>query len=159
VLPLTNLSGDRAQEFFADGMTEAIIHDLAQISALRVISRTSAMQFKDTRKMLPEIAQALHVDAVVEGSVLRSGNRVRITAELIEAATERRLLSKTYDKDIGDILDLQNEVARSIAAEIQAKVTPEEQKSLTRNRAVKPEAYEAYLKGRYFLNNLTEESL
>jgi serine/threonine protein kinase/tetratricopeptide (TPR) repeat protein len=159
VLPLKNLSGDPAQEFFAEGITEAVINDLAQISALRVISHTSSMHFKGTNKLLPEIAKELQVDAIVEGSILRSGNRVRVTAELIDAATERHLLNKTYEHSIGDILDLQNEIARSIASEIQAKVTPQEQGSLVRSRAVNPAAYEAYLKGRYFLNNLTDESL
>ncbi len=159
VLPLINLSGDPTQEFFADGMTEALISDLAQIEALRVISRTSVMQFKDTKKPLPEIAHQLRVDAIVEGSVLRSGNRVRITAELIEAATDRHLLTRTYERNMGDVLDLQNEIAQAVAGEIQAKLTPQEKGRLARSRKVDPDAYVAYLEGEHWVDNLTEESL
>jgi serine/threonine protein kinase/tetratricopeptide (TPR) repeat protein len=159
VLPLANLSGDAAQEYFADGMTDALINDLAQIGTLRVISRTSVMQFKGTTKLLPEIARQLRVDAVVEGSMLRSGNRVRITAELIQASTDRHLWAATYERDMGDVLDLQNEVALAIVREIQAKLTPEEQGRLSRSRAVNPVAYEAYLKGRISWEKYTEEGL
>ena len=159
VLPLANLSGDPAEDYFADGMTEALTADLAQIAALRVISRTSVIQYKGTKRPLPEIARQLKVDAVVLGSVLRSGTRVRITAELILASTDRHLWARTYERDLGDILDLQNEVARAIAAEIRAKVTPQEQARLTRNRTVNPDAYEAYLKGRHYWNQFTPEPL
>jgi serine/threonine protein kinase/tetratricopeptide (TPR) repeat protein len=159
VLPLANLSGDPGQEFFADGMTDAIIADLAQIEALNVISRTSVMRFKDPKTSLPEIARQLHVDAIVEGTVLRSGDRIRITAELIDATNDRHLFSKKYEKPMGDVFDLQNEIAQAIASEIQAMVTPEERGRLTRNRKVNPEAYIAYLHGRQYLDNVTEESL
>jgi TolB-like protein/DNA-binding winged helix-turn-helix (wHTH) protein/Tfp pilus assembly protein PilF len=159
VLPLDNLSGDPGQEYFADGMTEALTADLAQIGALRVISRTSVMRYKNTKKPLPEIARELKVDAVVLGSVLRSSQRVRITAELIHASTDRHLWAGTYERSWDDILDLENLVARAIAGEIQAKVTPQEQGRLARNRAVNHDAYEAYLKGRYYGNQYTEDSL
>ena len=159
VLPLVNLSGDPNQDYFADGMTEALTADLAQIGALRVISRTSVMQYKGTKKSLPEIAQQLKTDVIVLGSVLRSGRRVRVTAELVQASTDRHLWAKTYERDLGDILDLQNEVAQAIADEIQAKITPHEQGRLARRRKVNPDAYEAYLKGRFFVNPFTEEAL
>jgi TolB-like protein/Flp pilus assembly protein TadD len=159
VLPLTNLSGDAAQEYFAEGMTDALTNDLAQIGALRVISRYSAMQFKGTKKALPQIAQQLNVDAVVGGSVLRSGNRVRITAELIQASTDRHLWAGTYERNLGDILDLQNEVALAIVREIQTKLTPREQGRLARNRTVNPAAYEAYLRGRIYWDTYSAESL
>jgi len=147
VLPLANLSGDPAQEYFADGMTEALISNLAQIGALRVISRTSVMQFKGTRKALPEIARELKVDAVLEGSVLRAGNRVRITAQLIEGATDRHLWAQNYEGDLTDVLALQGEVARAAASQIQVRLTPQEQTRLAKARPVKPEAYEYYLRG------------
>lgn len=159
VLPLANLSGDPEQEYFADGMTEALTADLAQIGALRVISRTSVMRYKNTKRPLPEIARELKVDAVVSGSVLRSNQRVRITAELIYAPTDRHLWARTYERNLDNILDLQNEVVRAIAGEIRAKVTPQEQGRLARNRAVNRDAYEAYLKGRYYGNQFTEDSL
>jgi len=159
VLPLENLSGDPAQEYFADGMTEALTADLAQIGALRVIARASVMQYKGTKTPLPEIAQRLNVDAVVSGTVLRSGQRVRITAALIRPATGQQLWAKTYEQNLGDILDLQNEVARAIAGEIHAKVTPQEQLRLARVHEVNPGAYEAYLKGRYYWHQFTEEAL
>jgi TolB-like protein/Tfp pilus assembly protein PilF len=159
VLPLVNLSGDPAQEFFADGMTEALTADLAQVGALRVISRTTVMQYKGTKKSLPEIAQLLKTDVIVMGSVFRSGRRVRVTAELVQASTDRHLWAETYERDLGDILDLQNEVARAIANAIQAKLTPHEQVRLARRRMVNADAYEAYLKGRFFVNQFTEEAL
>lgn len=159
VLPLENLSGDPAQEYFADGMTEALTADLAQIGALRVISRASVMQFKGGKTPLPEIARRLKVDAVVSGGVLRSGQRVRITAELIHASTDRHLWARTYERNLGDVLDLQNEVARAIANEVQARVTPAEKGRLARSRAVNPNAYEAYLKGRHHWNEYTEAAL
>ncbi|MGH7595064.1 MAG: protein kinase domain-containing protein [bacterium] len=159
VLPLDNLSGDPEQEYFADGMTEALITDLAQISALKVISRTSVMQYKGAKKPLPEIAKELNVDAVVEGSVQRFGDRVKITAQLIEAVTDRHLWAKSYERELRDILALQNEVARAVADEIKVKLTPQEQARLTSTRQVNPEAHEAYLKGRYYWNKRTEEGL
>ena len=155
VLPLENLSGDPAQEYFADGMTEALTADLAQIGALKVIARASVMQYKGTKQPLAQIAERLKVEAVVSGSVLRSGDRVRITAALIRAATGQQLWAKTYERSLGDILDLQNEVARAIAGEVQAKVTAREQRRLARNRPVNAGAYDAYLKGRYYYNRFT----
>ena len=159
VLPLTNLSRDPEQEYFADGMTEALIADLAKIRALRVISRTSVMRYKATDKSLPEIAEELNVDAVVEGSVLRAGQQVRITAQLIHAATDTHLWAESYERDLQDVLLLQSEVARTIAREIQVAVTPEEKKRLASARPVNPEAHEAYLKGRFHWYKLTRESL
>jgi TolB-like protein/DNA-binding winged helix-turn-helix (wHTH) protein/Tfp pilus assembly protein PilF len=155
VLPLENLSGDPAQEFFADGMTDALITDLAKIGSLTVISRTSAMQYKATKKVLPQVAQELHVDAIVEGTVVRSGKRVRVDAQLIHAATDRHVWANSYERDQSDIVALQNDVARAIADEIQIKLTPQEQLRLSRARAVNPEAYEEYLQGRYLLNKQT----
>ena len=151
VLPLANLSGDPAQEYFADGMTEELITNLGKISALRVISRTSVMRYKKTEKPLPQIAKELNVDAVIEGSVLRAGNRVRITAQLIQASTDRHLWAETYDRDLRDILALQSEVARAIASEIKVKLTPQEQTRLASARPVNPEVYELWLKGRRHL--------
>ena len=159
VLPLENLSGDPSQEYFADGMTEALITDLGKIGELRVISRTSAMHYKGTRKTLPEIARELDVDAVIEGAVLRSGDRVRITAQLVQAASERHLWAESYERDLRDVLALQDEVARSIANEIKIKLTPQEQARLASGRAVDPEAHEAYLRGRYEWNKWPEEGL
>ena len=155
VLPLENLSGDPAQEYFADGMTEALTADLAQIGALRVIARASVMQYKGTKQPLAQIAQRLNMEAVVSGSVLRSGNRVRITAALIRAATGQQLWAKTYERNLGDVLDLENEVARAIAGEVQAKITAQEHIRLARNRSVNADAYDAYLKGRYYYNRFT----
>ncbi len=150
VLPLANLSRDPDQEYFADGMTETLIAELAQIRALRVISRTSAMHFKGTTKTLPEIARELKVDGIVEGSVTRAGDRVRITAQLIHAASDRHLWAHSYERDVRDVLGLQSEVARAIAEEIQVKLTPEERALLARARPVNVEAQEAYLRGRYY---------
>jgi len=159
VLPLKNLSGDPEQEYFADAITEAVITDLAQISALRVVSRTSIMRYKATNKPLPEIGQELHVDAVVEGSVLRSGDRVRITAELVDAASDTHLWTRSYERDLRDVLVLQSEVARAIAAEIQVKITPQERTRLGTTRVVDPGAHEAYIKGRFYWNKRTEDGL
>jgi eukaryotic-like serine/threonine-protein kinase len=147
VLPLANLSGDPAQEYFSDGMTEELITNLSKISALKVISRTSVMQFKGTRKPIREIAQALGVDGIVEGSVLRAGDRVRITAQLISAATDTHLWAESYERDMRDVLALQGEVARAVAGEVKAALTPQEQARLASARPVNPEAYDAYLKG------------
>ena len=135
VPPLTNLSRDPEQDYFTDGMTEALITDLAQIGALRVISRTSAMRYKGTDKPLPQIARELNVDALVEGSVLRAGDRVRISAQLIHAATDQHLWAKSYERDLRDVLALQAEVARAVAGEVQIKLTPQEQARLTRSLA------------------------
>jgi len=159
VLPLANLSADPEQEYFADGMTEQLTTDLGQISALRVISRTSAMHYKGTNKTLPEIARELHVDAIVEGSVERSGDQVRITAQLIEAATDRHLWAKTYDSDVRGVLPLQSEVAQAIAKEVRIKLTPQEQSNLANTRPVDPEAHEAYLRGRFYVYKRTEKDL
>ena len=149
VLPLENLSGDPQQEYFADGMTEALITSLAKISALKVISRTSVMQYKGTQKPLPEIARELNVDAVVEGSVVASGDQVRITAQLIQARNDQHLWAESYQRSLRDILALQDEVARTIAREIRVNVTPLEQTRLTSARAINPQAHEAYLRGLY----------
>jgi adenylate cyclase len=158
VLPLENLSGDPSQEYFADGMTDELITDLATISALRVISRTSVMQFKgEHRKPLPEIARALDVDAVVEGSVLRIGNRVRITAQLIDAPADKHLWAKSYERDSRDVLALQDEIASSIAREVNVQLTPPEQTRLANAHAVNPEAHEAVLEGFFYLNKRTED--
>jgi len=159
VLPLANLSGEPGQEYFADGMTEALTADLAQIRALRVVSRTSVMRYKGVSRPLPEIARELRVDALVEGSVMRSGDRVRITAQLIEAATDMHLWAKSYERDLSDILALQSEVARAIAQEIRIKITPQEEERLTKTRRVDPAAYESYLKGRHYWNKRNAESL
>jgi TolB-like protein/Flp pilus assembly protein TadD/predicted Ser/Thr protein kinase len=158
VLPLENLSRDAAQEYLADGMTEALITDLAQIGSLRVISRTSAMRYKGTKKSLPEIARELDVDGVVEGSVLRAGNRIRITAQLIHATTDRHLWARSYERDFKDVLALQDEVAQAIASQIQARLTSDEQARLSRARPVNPEAHEAFLKGRYEWYRWTPEN-
>jgi TolB-like protein/DNA-binding winged helix-turn-helix (wHTH) protein/Flp pilus assembly protein TadD len=148
VLPLENLSGDPDQEYFADGMTEALITDLGKISALRVISRTSVMRYKGTKKSIPEIARELNVNAVMEGSVMRSGDRVRITAQLIQAIPEKHLWSESFERDLRDVLALQGEVAQAIAHEVKAKLTPQEQARLTRTRPINPQAYREYLEGR-----------
>ena len=153
VLPLENLSGDPSQEYFADGMTDELITDLAKVGALRVISRTSVMRYKGTKKSLPEIARELNVDGIVEGSVLRSGNRVRITAQLLHAPTDRHLWAETYERDLGNVLKLQSEVAQTIAQQVRVQLTPQQQARLRSSPAVNPEAYEAYLRGRYFLSN------
>ncbi len=155
VLPLDNLSGDPEQDYFVDGMTEASIANLAKISALKVISRTSAMRYQGSDKPLPDIARELGVDAVIEGSAMRVGDRVRITAQLIEAATDQHLWAESYERDLTDILALQGEVARTIAEEIQVKLTSLEDAFLASDRPVNPEAHEAYLRGRHFLERAT----
>ena len=159
VLPLESLSGDASQEYFADGMTDELIATLGQISALRVISRTSVMPYKRARKLLPEIARELNVDAVVEGTVMRSNGQVRITAQLIDARDDRHLWSETYQGNLRDTLTLQHNVARAIASQIQVNVNPREQATLKAAHAVDPDAYEAYLKGRYFWNKRTADGL
>lgn len=149
VLPLENLSGDPAQEYLADGMTDALIGDLAKIASLRVISRTSAMHYKGANKPLPEIATELNVDAVVEGAMQRSGDRVSIRARLIHAGTERQLWAESYERDFRDALAMQTEIARAIALEVQAKLTPAERARLTNNVAINRKALDDYLQGRY----------
>ena len=149
VLPLENLSPNAEEEYFADGMTDTLITTLAQIGVLRVISRTSVMRYKGARKPLPEIARELNVDAVLEGTVVRSGNRVRITAQLIHSATDTHLWAKSYESDLRDVLTLQSDVASSIAQEIQIQLTPQEKARLAGTGPVDPEAYEAFLKGRH----------
>ena len=159
VLPLANLSGDPFQEYFADGMTDELISDLSQISALRVISRTSVMQYKNAKRSLGDIGRELNVDAVVEGSVERSGTRVRVRAQLIRASTDTHLWAKNYERDLGDVLSLQAEVAAAIADEIRIKLLPAEKTRLASARAVKPEAYEAYLRGLYHIHKRTRTDL
>ena len=159
VLPLASLSSDPSQDYFADGMTDELITDLGQISALRVISRTSAMTYKGVSKPLPQIARELDVEAVVEGSVLRSGDRVRITAQLIQVPDERHMWAQSYEGNLRDALTLQNSVARAIAEQIQATLNRQEEAALKNSDAVDPEAYEAYLKGRYFWNKRTGDGL
>lgn len=160
VLPLDNFSGDPTQEYFVDGMTDELTTDLATISALRVISRGSVMQFKGAhRPPTPEIAKALNVDAVVEGSVMRVGDKVRITAQLIDARADRHLWAHTYERDSRDVLALQDELASAIAKEINVQLTPNEQARLTSAPVVNPEAHDAYLKGRYFFSRPNDENL
>ena len=159
VLPFESLSNDASQDYFADGMTDELISDLGQISALRVISRTSVMSYKRARKPLPQIARELNVDAVVEGTVLRSGNEVRITAQLIEASADKHLWSQSYEGELRDTLALQSDVARAIADQIRINLTPQEQAALKKVRVVDPESFQSYLKGRYFWNKRTAEAL
>jgi serine/threonine protein kinase/Flp pilus assembly protein TadD len=159
VLPFENRSGDPAQEFFADGMTDALIADLAQIAALRVISRTSAMRFKGTHPPLSEIARELRVDGVVEGSALRAGDRVRITVQLVDVASDRSMWARSYDRGLTDILALQSEVTRAIADEIRIQVTPDERARLGNRSTVDPAAHVAYLQGLFLWNRFTRESV
>lgn len=159
VLPLENLSGDPDQDYFADGMTEALISNLGKISALRVVSRTSVMQYKKSPKPLEQIARELNLDAAIEGSVTRSGSRVRITARLIRARTDTQLWSQTYERDLRDALDLQGDVAQRVAEAIRVKLTPEEHARIAESRPVRPEAFDAYLLGRRSWEERTEESL
>jgi TolB-like protein/Tfp pilus assembly protein PilF len=152
VLPLKNLSGDPSQEYLADGMTEALIGRLSNIHDLRVISRTSAMHFKDTQLSVPEIAKTLRVDALVEGSVIREGTRIRVTAQLISGTTDEHFWSETYDRELRDALALESEVAQSIARKVEITVTGEERARLVAARHVAPEVYESYLKGQFALD-------
>jgi len=151
VLPLENLSRDPDQEYFADGMTEALTTELAQISSLKVISHTSVLQYKGTKKPLPQIAQELSVDAVIEGAVQRSGDKVEITVQLIQAPSDRHLWAKSYERGLPDVLELQREVTHSITDEIRAKLTSPEERRLLSARTINPEAYEDYLKGHFLL--------
>ncbi len=158
VLPLENLSGDPEQEFFADGMTDALITDLSKISALKVISRTSSMRYKtEGRPPLPEIAQQLGVDAVIEGSVLRVGDRIRITAQLIEAETDQHLWAESYERELSDVLRLQSEVAQAIAREIRVELAPQDKARLASSKTVDPEVYRLYLLGRHHSKTFTQE--
>jgi len=159
VLPLQNLSGDPTQEYLADGMTEELIGRLANIHGLRVISRTSAMHFKNTQLSVPEIAKTLGVDAIVEGSVIREGNQVRVHAQLIRGTSDEHIWAGEYQREYGSLLTLQDEVARSIAGRIEISLTPEERQTLASTRPVDPEAHEDYLKGRYYFNQRTQEAM
>jgi TolB-like protein/Tfp pilus assembly protein PilF len=152
VLPLKNLSGDPAQEYLADGMTDALISRLSAIHDLRVISRTSVMRFKNPQMPLPEIAKTLHVDALVEGSIMRDGNRIRVTAQLIRGATDEHFWSETYDRELEDALALQSDLAQSIAEKVEVTVTGEEHNRLATARQVAPDVYESYSKGEFALN-------
>jgi serine/threonine-protein kinase len=158
VLPLENLSGDPEQEYFADGMTDALTTDLSKIASLRMISRQTAMQYKGSKKPLKEIARELRVDAIVGGSVAREAGRVRVTAQLIDAATDRNLWAESYEREIASILALQGEVARAIAGQVRVTLRPEEETRLAHGRQVNPETYEAYLKGLFWLNKGTPEA-
>jgi TolB-like protein/DNA-binding winged helix-turn-helix (wHTH) protein/Tfp pilus assembly protein PilF len=159
VLPLKNLSGDPAQEYLADGMTEELIGRLTGIHDLRVISRTSSMQFKDSKLSVPEIAKALNVDAVVEGSVMREGDRIRVHAQLIRGATDEHFWSAIYDRDLRDVLTLQSDVAQAISEKVQVTVNGKEHERLVAARQVSPDAYQAYLKGRYYWNKRTGDGM
>ncbi len=159
VLPLNNLSGDPTQDYFADGMTEALIGNLAPISALRVVSRTSVMRFKGTRTSLSEIARELKVDAVVEGSVQRTRDRVRISVQLIHAPTDTHLWAREYERELTDTLKLQGEVARAVADEIRIQVTAEERARMASAGTVDPTAHQEFLLGQHYLWKLTEEDL
>jgi|ERR1017187_4499807 TolB-like protein/DNA-binding winged helix-turn-helix (wHTH) protein/Tfp pilus assembly protein PilF len=159
VLPLDSLSHDPDQEYFADGMTDALLTDLGRIKALRVISRQSIIRYKGSRKPLPEIARELNVDAIVEGTVQRSGDKVRITAQLLQGKTDRHLWAESYERDFRDVLSLQGEVAQDIAQKIEVRLSPEETHRITAARAVNPEAYEAYLKGRFQYYSISKQGL
>ena len=153
VLPLRNLSGDAAQEYFADGMTEQLITELSRIHALKVISRTSVMQYKSTKEHLPQIARELGVDAIVEGSVSREGDQVRITVQLLDGPNDRHIWGEDYQRELRGILTLQREMAQAITQQIRIQLTPQQQARVSSGRAVNPEAYEAYLRGRFYLTN------
>jgi len=159
VLPLENVSNDASQDYFADGMTDELISDLGQIGALRVISRTSVMTYKHAHKALPQIARELSVDAIVEGAVRRSGDRVRITAELIDGSADLHLWSGSYEGQLRDTLALQSKVAKAIAEQIQISLNPREQAALKGGTIVRPDAYVSYLKGRYFWNKRSTQGL
>jgi len=156
VLPLNSLSNDQEQDYFTEGMTEALITELGNISALRVISHQSVMQYKGTNKSVPQIARELNVEAIVEGSIIRAGDQVRITVQLIDGRTDRHLWAHSYQREMRGILSLQNDVAKAIASEVRVKLTPQEEKLLASARPVNPEAHEAYLKGLYYVNRWPE---
>lgn len=159
VLPLASMSADEEQEYVADGMTEALITELAQIRALRVISRTSVMRFKETTQSIPEVAAVLGVNTIIEGSVVQAGNRVRVTAQLIDAKNDEHLWAQSYERDISDVLALQSEVARAIANEVRVELTPDEAERLTSSGPVDPRAYDLYLRGRYHWYRRTSAEL
>jgi TolB-like protein/Flp pilus assembly protein TadD len=159
VLPLQNLSGDPSQDYFADGLTEELIGMLSKIHGLRVISRTSAMHFKNTQLSVPEIAKMLGVDAIVEGSIVREGRQVRVHAQLIRAATDEHIWAEEYQRQYGSLLEVEEEVSRSIADQIEVSLTPEDGAHLASTHPVDPEAHENYLKGRYYFNQRTESAL
>jgi TolB-like protein/Flp pilus assembly protein TadD len=159
VLPLANLMNDPEQDYFVDGMHEALITELSKIRALKVISRTSAVRYRNTEKSVPEIALELGVDAIVEGSVLRAGNTVRVTAQLIEARSDHHLWADNFDRELSDILALHSDLARAIVGEISVAVTPEEESRFANSASVNPEVYELYLKGRYLCGNLMTEEM
>jgi TolB-like protein/DNA-binding winged helix-turn-helix (wHTH) protein/lipopolysaccharide biosynthesis regulator YciM len=159
VLPFENLSSNASEQYFADAMTDALITNLSQVGSLKVTSHTSVAQFKESHPSLSQIAQQLHVDSVIEGTIVRDGNRVRITAQLIDAGSDRHLWAKRYDRDFKDILSIQADVATQIASEVQANLTPSEKDRLSQARTVNEEAYEAYLKARYFYQKEDEGNL
>jgi len=159
VLPLENIAATPGQEYLADGMTDELIASLAKVRSLRITSRTSSMEYKGTRKPLSEIARELNVDAVVEGTVQRSGGNVRITAELVQTSSDRALWAETYENQVGDILALEQQVANAIVRQIQIELTPQEQQALTATQSISPEAYEDYLKGKYYWNRRSEAGL
>jgi TolB-like protein/DNA-binding winged helix-turn-helix (wHTH) protein/Tfp pilus assembly protein PilF len=156
VLSLTNLSGDPSQDYLADGITEAITTDLAKFHSLHVVSRTSAMQYNGRKKPLPEIARELHVDAIVEGGMMRSGAHVRVTAQLTRAANDEQIWAESYEREVRDLLALQNDVARDIAEHVQAQITAQDRERLSTARPLNPAAHEEYVKGRFFWNKRTE---
>jgi TolB-like protein/DNA-binding winged helix-turn-helix (wHTH) protein/Flp pilus assembly protein TadD len=156
VLSLTNLSGDPSQDYLADGITEAITTDLAKFHSLRVVSRTSAMQYNSRKKPLPEIARELHVDAIVEGGMMRSGAHVRVTAQLTRAANDEQIWAESYEREVRDLLALQNDVARDIAEHVQAQITAQDRERLSTARPLNSAAHEEYVKGRFFWNKRTE---
>jgi TolB-like protein/DNA-binding winged helix-turn-helix (wHTH) protein len=159
VLPLENIAATPGQEYLADGMTDELIASLAKVRSLRITSRTSSMEYKGTHKPLSEIARELNVDAVVEGTVQRSGGNVRITAELVQTSSDRALWAETYENQVGDILALEQQVANAIVRQIQIELTPQEQQALTATQSISPGAYEDYLKGKYYWNRRSEAAL
>ena len=159
VLPMANMSGDSAQQYLADGMTEQLIAELSKVQALKVISRTSAMQYQGVKKPLPEIARELNVDGIVEGSVVRSGNRIRVTAQLIDANSDTHLWAESYDRDLADILNLQRELALQISRAVNVTIRASEVKQLADSSRVNPQAHELYLRGRSFWNQRAPETL
>lgn len=159
VLPLANLSGDSSEDYLADGITDELITELARIGSLRVISRTSAMRYRDTKVPLPQIAQQLKVDAIVEGSVTRSAGRLRVTAQLIDGASDQHIWADSYERDTRDMLSLQRELAHAIASQVNASLTPDENARLASKHALDPRAHEAYLRGLFFWNKWTEEGV
>ena len=159
ILPLTDVAGSAGDEYFVDGITDALIGEIGQIEALRVISRTSVMRYKGSAKSIPEIARELKVDAVLEGSVVRVGPRVRVTAQLVQAGTELSIWTSTFEREIGDIISLQRELARTVAAALEVRLTPQQQSRLAAESRTTPAAVEAYLKGRYQWSKRTSASL